>query len=177
MGVRTRARWRCQRKSTIAPRVKRLLLLSLLLPAIAAAEAEPIAWSEAQSCTGRVCSVRGKVAEVRDDGTAIRLYFDPQRRDICVTLVRSWLVSWPDYAGQEIVANGPVRRFRDLTEVTVLAPSEITLAGVANEPAPANEVPAPEPATEPQAPEKEEVEALREEIQRLERRVNELEGR
>ncbi len=149
-------------------RVKRLTLLFLLLPLAASAGTEPIDWADAETCVGEVCSVRGTVVDVKDDGTAIRLYFDEKRRDVCVTLVRSWLVSWPDYAGREIVANGLVRRFRDQTEVTVLDPGEITLAATAVQPTPAIEF---------ESPAKEEAQDLREEIRRLEQRVKELESR
>jgi len=152
-------------RSATPARVGRLVALALLLPAVAQAS-EPIAWTAAEECIGRVCSVRGRVVEARDDGTAIRLYFDTEKRDVCVTLVRSWLVTWPDYAGREIVATGMVRRFRDVTEVTVLGPEEIAL-----------DLGEPTPAAEFESPEKRELEDLREEVRRLQKRMNELESR
>ena len=149
--------------------VKRALILCLLVvPCLASAADEVIPWTEAANCVGRTCAVSGTVAEVENDGPAIRLYFDPKRRDVCVTLVRAWLVSWPDYAGRSIVARGFVRRFHEVTEVTVRDPGGIALSG-----------PAPEP-TPPiafEAPAKEEVQDLRKEIDRLEKRVKELESR
>ncbi len=147
--------------------MKRVLLLVLLLsPRLAAAADEVVPWTTASECVGRTCSVSGTVADVENDGPAIRLYFDAKRRDVCVTLVRGWLVSWPDYAGRDIVASGLVRRFRDVTEVTVHDPSEISLA-----------VPGPTPAPEFESPAQEEVHELRKEIDRLEKRVKELESR
>jgi hypothetical protein len=140
-------------------------VFALALAALAWA-ADEVDWNDAAGCVGEVCSVRGRVVEVSDDGTAIRLYFDRDRRDVCVTLVRSWLVSWPDYAGREITAKGPVRRFRDLTEVAVLDPSAIVL--VDGEPTPAIEL---------ESPARREAEELRDEIRRLEQRVRELESR
>lgn len=149
--------------------MKHVLLVSLLLvPCLARAADEVIPWTEAADCVGRTCSVSGTVAEVENDGTAIRLYFDPQRRDVCVTLVRAWLVSWPDYAGRSIVASGMVRRFHDLTEVTVRDPGAIALSGPPAQPTPPLEF---------EAPAKEDVQDLRREIDRLEKRVKELESR
>lgn len=123
-----------------------------------------VPWTEAPSCEGSVCAVEGTVARVEDDGAAIRLYFDAEERSVCVTLVRSWLVSWPDYEGRAIVATGPVRRFRGLVEIAVRDPSAIEVAG-------------PAPSVEFEAPEKKEAEDLREEIRKLEDRVKELESR
>ena len=140
-------------------------MLLIAVPLVASA-ADEVPWTNASECIGRVCAVSGTVAEVKDDGAAIRLYFDKERHDVCVTLVRAFLVSWPDYAGRQIVANGLVRRFRDLTEVTVHDPSEIKLADAE-----------PTPQIEFQSPEKEDVKELRDEIKRLEDRVKELESR
>lgn len=131
----------------------------------AASAADEVDWHDAASCTGRVCSVRGRVAEVADDGSAVRLYFDRERRDVCVTLVRSWLVAWPDYAGREITATGPVRRFRGLTEVAVRDPGAVRVDG------------GPPPPIEFESPEQDEASELREEIHRLKERVRELENR
>ena len=149
----------------LAAPVRPLVLLLLLIPAAAAAD-EAIPWTRAGDCVGRVCAVSGTVAKVEDDGTAIRLYFDETRRDVCVTLVRAWLVSWPDYGGRSIVANGLVRRFRAMTEVYVHDPSDISFAGAG-----------PTPGIEFESPEKEEVHELHKEIERLENRVKELESR
>ena len=147
--------------------VKRALLFPLVLfPVLHAAADEVVPWTAATDCVGHVCAVSGTVAEVESREGAVRLYFDKERRDVCVTLVRSWLVSWPDYVGRNIVANGPVRRFRDLTEISVHDPSEITLTEAG-----------PTPGIEYVAPEKEEVQDLRDEVQRLEKRVKELESR
>jgi hypothetical protein len=146
--------------------VKRLaLILALAAPALAAA-VDPIPWTDAASCVGRVCSISGTVVDVEDDGTAIRLYFDKENHDVCVTLVRSWLVSWPDYAGRSLVANGLVRRFREVTEVTVHGVDEITLADAG-----------PTPAVEFESPEKQELRELREEMERMKKRMKELESR
>jgi hypothetical protein len=146
--------------------VKAIAVAVLALFAVPVVAGGAIPWREAGSCVGRVCPVRGIVAEVRDDGSAIRLYFDEQRRDVCVTLVRSWLVAWPDYSGRDIVARGPVRRFRGLTEVVVRDPSEIELAEAQ-----------PTPVIEYQAPAQQELEELRDEVRRLKERVQELEVR
>jgi len=149
--------------------VKRVALPILLLAVAgcaASAADEALVWTNAGDCVGKACAVSGTIAEVDDDGPAIRLYFEKGRRDVCVTLVRSWLVSWPDYVGRSIVANGPVRRFRDVTEVMIHDPSQIQIAGAE-----------PTPKIEFESPEKEEMQRLRDDVQRLENRVKELEGR
>lgn len=159
-------------------------------------------WRQAGECVGRVCAVRGTVAAVRDDGPVIRLYFDAAQRDVYVTLVRGWFVTWPDYAGRTIVATGRVDRFRDQTEMMVRDPDHIALldAPPAPPPAilpPAAVVPTPaadaaaapvppstpaaavtSPATAPAAadPAAAEMDQLRRRIRELEERVQELEA-
>jgi hypothetical protein len=148
--------------------MRRLPFAIVLLHASAAAAAEPIDWTRAEQCVGEVCAVSGTVARAEDVAGAIRLYFDDSRRDVYVTLVRGWLVAWPDYSGRRIVATGPVRRFRDAVEVKVRDPDAIEVAG-----APAG----PDAPAEAPSPQREEVQELRDEIRRLEERVKELEGR
>lgn len=146
--------------------MKRTLLLAILCAAPAAVLADgTVPWTDAGTCLGRVCSVSGKVTQVEEQAGAIRLYFD-DKREICVTLIRSWLVSWPNYEGRSIIANGMVRRFRDLTEISVHDPGEIAMADAE-----------PTPAIGFESPEKQEVKELRQEIDRLEQRVKELESR
>ncbi len=128
---------------------------------------EPIAWRAAARCVGRVCAVSGTVAVTENDGPAIRLYFDPQQRDVCVLLMRGWLVTWPRYDGATIVATGKVQRFRDRVEVTVLDPSDVTVLGP---------LPSPTPSVGP-SPTPGDAEELRQRVRELEQRVRELEGR
>ena len=120
----------------------------LVLVATAYAQEEPIDWRDAASCVGRVCSVRGTVALTDNDGAAIRLYFDPERRDVRVLLMRGWLVTWPQYDGQTIIATGKVGRFRDHIEVSVLDPSKVVVVDGAALPTPTEPAPsAPTPSS------------------------------
>ena len=128
-----------------------MLALMLVLVATAYAQEEPIDWRDAASCVGQVCSIRGTVALTDNDGAAIRLYFDPERRDVRVLLMRGWLVTWPQYDGQTIVATGKVGRFRDHVEVTVLDPSKVVVVGGASLPTPTEPGPSP-PTPSPAAP-------------------------
>jgi hypothetical protein len=175
------------------------VILILLTSAAPLAAQETVGWRDAAQCVGRVCAVRGSVAATQDDGPVIRLYFDAERRDIYATLVRGWLVTWPDYSGHEIVVSGPVDRFHDAVEIMLDDPDDVTVLDatpptpephptVAVAPAPA--IPPPDaPRTAPPAPTGTatrvappaatpgEVERLRERVHELEDRVRELEPR
>jgi hypothetical protein len=176
-------------------------LLACVLTATAHAQEQPIDWREAASCVGHVCAIRGTVAVTDPDGAAIRLYFDAQRRDVRVLLMRGWLVTWPQYDGQTIVAIGKVGRFRDHIEVTVVDPRDVTVVGqdVATPATPTGSTPSPPPPTQlpptpppatppastqppptlpaaPPSPPPGEVEELRQRVRELEQRVRELEG-
>lgn len=129
----------------------RALLILLLSGARAvAAEEEIVDWQDAARCVGRVCSIRGTVVEAEDDGPSTRLYFDAERRDMRVLLMRGWLVTWPSYVGHEIIATGKVDRFRDHVEMILLAPGDITVVGGLPSPTPSAEatLTAPPPLTE-----------------------------
>ena len=82
------------------------LLLLLAAPALAD---EVIDWSAAPSCVDRVCSLRGTVVAQEDGGPYYRLYFDAERHDVYITLMRGWMVTWPSYVGHAIVATGSGR--------------------------------------------------------------------
>lgn len=154
---------------------------------VAAPAAEIVDWRDAARCVGRVCAVRGTVALSEVDGPTTRLYFDPQQRDVRVLLMRGWLVTWPSYDGETIVATGKVDRFRDHVEMILLDPRAIEIVGglpaptasVALAPSPPVPLPTatasvvPTPAPPPTAAS--EVEQLRERVRELEERVRELE--
>jgi hypothetical protein len=112
--------------------------------------------------------VRGTVAATENDGPSIRLYFDSQQRDVRVLLMRGWLVSWPHYEGETIVATGKVDRFRDHVEVMVLDPGSVAVLGPTPSPTSAAALPAGTPS---------EVDELRRKVRELEQRLRELEGR
>ena len=84
---------------------------------------------------------------------------DAQDRSVRVILMRGWLVKWPPYDGQTIVATGKVDRFRDHVEMILLDPRDVEVIGgaptitpVAAAPASTPTEPLPaETATEPQA--------------------------
>lgn len=173
--------------------VSLLSLLSLLslIPTPTHAQ-DPVDWHDAAQCVGRACSVRGTVAAEEQDGPVTRLYFDAARRDVYVTLVRGWLVTWPSYAGKRIVATGSVDRFRNDVEMIVESPNSIVLADAtpADAPTPALRAPSPT-AAEPSptaiaatptlvaptaAPTPGEADRLRERVRELEDRVRELES-
>ncbi|MEO8602015.1 MAG: hypothetical protein ABI629_05510 [bacterium] len=112
--------------------------LVLSAPAVAPAQ-DTVDWQDAATCVGRVCGLRGTVADAQDDGPVIRLYFDAARRDVYVTLVRGWFVTWPDYAGHAIVATGPVDQFRSATEVIVRDPGAVEVLDAPLTPTPPEE--------------------------------------
>lgn len=93
------------------------------------AEPEVVDWHDAAQCVGRVCAIRGTVVASETDGPTTRLYFDAERRDMRVLLMRGWLVSWQAYDGQTIIATGKVDRFRDHVEMIVLDPGAIAVVG------------------------------------------------
>lgn len=126
------------------------LLAAWCCGSVAAAQ-DTVDWQDAATCIGRVCGVRGTVAEAQNEGPVIRLYFDAARRDVYVTLVRGWFVDWPDYAGHAILATGPVDRFRDQIEVMVRDPDGITVLDAPLTATPLPDTPTPLAAT-PTAP-------------------------
>ena len=129
-------------------------------------------WTDAARCAGRSCTVRGTVVGQEDVDGAIRLYFDRERRDVSVLLVRSLLVTWPNYVGQEIAVTAMVRTFRNEVEVVARRPKDIAIA-VAATPAAAS---APQVGAGSPTPPAAEVERLRHRVEELEDRVRELEG-
>jgi hypothetical protein len=141
------------------------LLLLLLLAAPVVAD-DAIDWRDAASCVGRVCSIRGTVAAQEDGGAYERLYFDAERHDVYVTLMRGWLVTWPSYIGHAIVATGPVDRWHDHTEMILRTPDAIALLDAADTPIPG--MPTPTPGSEVQEL-RDRVRSLEEKIERLER--------
>jgi len=144
--------------------VARAALMLICCAALASADEEAIDWQNAADCIGRVCALRGTVAVAENDGPTIRLYFDAQRRDVRVLLMRGWLVTWPNYEGTTIVANGRVRRFRDHIEMIVVNPNDITLLS----PLPTSTPPPPGPTPTPG-----ELERLRERVRELEQQLQE----
>ena len=60
-------------------------------------------------------------------GSSIRLHFDSERNGARVILMHGWLVTWPSYEGQTIVATGKVDRFRDHVEMILLDPESIAV--------------------------------------------------
>lgn len=126
------------------------LLTALLLAAPAFAQ-EVVDWTDAASCVGRICSVRGTVVAQEDHGPVYRLYFDAARRDVYATLVRGWLVTWPSYVGHPILASGKVDRFRDSVEVMVRDPGNIDVLDAPQTPTLAPFTAAPPPAVPPTA--------------------------
>jgi len=142
----------------------RCAALILLCCAAAYAEEEPIDWQLAEACIGQVCALRGTVAMSEHDGPTIRLYFDAQRRDVRVLLMRGWLVTWPNYDGATIVARGKVHRFRDHIEMIVVNPNDIELLS----PLPTPTLTPPGPTPTPG-----ELERLRERVRELEQQLQE----
>lgn len=138
-----------------------LLLLLLATP-------EPVDWSAAAGCVGRVCSIRGTVVAQEDGGAFYRLYFDAERRDVYVTLMRGWFVTWPDYVGRRIVATGPVDRWRSATEMILRSPDAIALL----DPPP---TPPPAAATGPSPTPSDEMQRLRDRVRSLEEKIERLE--
>ena len=142
----------------------RLLLFLVLLAAPAFAD-DAIDWTDASSCVGRICSIRGTVVAQEDGGSYYRLYFDAERRDVYVTLMRGWLVTWPSYVGHAIVATGPVDRWHDHTEMLLRTPDAIALLDVPDTPTPGVATPTPSG----------EVEELRDRVRSLEQKIEQLE--
>ena len=170
----------------------RLLCLSLLLAVPVLAD-EVIDWTGAPSCIDRVCSLRGTVVEQEDGGPFYRLFFDAERHDVYITLMRGWMVTWPSYVGHSIVATGPVDRWRDHSEMILLTPDAIVFLDAPDTPVPDLTPIAPEPTAEPVAPTpvpvaptavpivatptaSDEVEQLRDRVRTLEEKIERLEG-
>jgi hypothetical protein len=130
----------------------------------ALAQDDIVDWRDAAQCVGRVCGLRGTVVATENDGSTIRLYFDPEQRDVRVLLMRAWLVTWPSYEGATIVATGKVDRFRDHVEAIVLDPSNVSVLSAATTATP--------PAASPS-----ELDGLRQKVHELEERIHELESR
>lgn len=143
-----------------------LRLLCLLLLAVPALADDAVDWRDAARCVDRVCSLRGTVVAQEDGGPYYRLYFDAERRDVYVTLMRGWLVTWPSYVGHAIVATGPVDRWRDHSEMILLTPDAIALLDAPD--APVAGAPPPTATSE--------VEELRERVRSLEQKIEQLEG-
>jgi hypothetical protein len=137
-----------------------------------AAGQDVVDWPDLSRCVGRTCSVRGRVVEQREEGPVIRLYFAAERRDVYVTLMRGLLVTWPSYAGHDIVATGRVDRFRGDIEMLIENPHAVAILDPAT-PTPPAPGAAQATVTPPVTPG--EVERLRERIRTLEDRVRELE--
>ncbi len=113
--------------SSRRPLIASAILLMCFSQAPAARAQDPIDWHAASTCVDKVCAVAGTVAVAEDDGAVIRLFFDAERRDVAVVLLRAWFTTWPHYVGQEIVATGHVQRFRQRTEIVVRTPGAITV--------------------------------------------------
>ena len=141
-----------------------LLLLLLAVPAVAE---EPIEWTDAPSCVRTFCSIRGTVVAQEDGGPFYRLYFDAERRDVYVTLMRGWFVDWPNYVGQRIVATGPVDRWRESTEMILKTPDAIVSLDPPPTDTPAVVTPSPTPSDE--------VGRLRDKVRSLEEKIERLE--
>jgi len=92
-----------------------------------AAAQDSIDWRDAASCVDRVCSIRGTIVDQKDDDPVIRLYFDASRREVYLTLIRGWFVTWPDYVGHAIVATGPVDQFQGATEMILRTPDSVAV--------------------------------------------------
>jgi hypothetical protein len=71
-----------------------------------------------------------------DGGPFYRLYFDAERHDVYITLMRGWMVTWPSYVGHTIVATGPVDRWRDHSEMILLTPDAIVFLDAPDTPFP-----------------------------------------
>ncbi|MBX3025161.1 hypothetical protein KF840_09645 [bacterium] len=150
-----------------------VLLLLLLVAAPAARADEAVDWTDAATCVDRVCSLRGRVVAQEDGGAFYRLYFDRERRDVYLTLMRGWLVTWPSYVGHTIVATGPVDRWRDHSEMILLTPDAIALLDAPDTPTAA---PPPSVGAAATATPNGEVEELRDRVRSLERKIQELES-
>ena len=150
---------------------KALLAVALLLLVSPAAASAEVDWRQASRCAGSTCAVHGVVAAAAAEGNVVRLYFDKERRDVSVAIVRGWLSAFPPrpdeyYLGKEIVATAPVRSFRGSIEVVVRDRSDIRVIGDA----PTAGAAAPDGGAGEQ-------DDLRERLRELERRMDELERR
>ncbi|MGH7790562.1 MAG: hypothetical protein ACRERC_27120 [Candidatus Binatia bacterium] len=172
---------------------RRLAVLAALslLAACSFRDEEPVPWAEAPArCEGWLCAVSGTVVASQDTGAVVELYFDSQRRDAYVTLVKGWTVDWPSYVGHPIVATGRVRQYKGAIEIMVKDPSAIImLDALTPAPAMATESPAPTgtpvpdatstppPAPPSASPAPGEVDQLKKKVEDLEQRLRELEER
>ena len=152
------------------------VLLVVCCAAVAAyAQDDAVDWRDAAGCAGRVCSLRGTVVDWEPAPATIRLYFDTNRT-VRILLMRGWLVTWPAYVGQTIVATGKVQRFQEHIDMIVVDPSNITVFG------PLPTATAASPPASPSAPAgptptSGEVEELRQRVRELEQHIKDLEGR
>jgi hypothetical protein len=163
--------------------LRRLLLLILLAAPLRAQEV--VEWTDAASCVGRICTMRGTVVAMEDRGPTYRLFFDGERRDVYLTLMRGWLVTWPDFVGHAIAATGPVDRFQGDTEMIVRARDAVVILDPAATPTaaapttvPTTEptgVPTTEPTAAPTPAPTGELERLREDMRRLQEKIDQLE--
>jgi hypothetical protein len=142
-------------RASITGRGRRLLALAFCLAALAVSgrsaaddETEIVDWHDAARCVGRVCGIRGKVVTVENLGSSIRLHFDSERSGARIILMHGWLVTWPSYEGQTIVATGKVDRFRDHVEMILLDPENIAVLDGAP-PSTPSAVASPTPAAPP----------------------------
>ncbi len=154
--------------------LSRLVLLALLAAPVRAEEA--IDWADAASCVGRICTIRGTVVAMEEHGPTYRLFFDATRRDVYVTLMRGWLVSWPDFVGHPIAATGAVDQFQGATEMIVRAQDAVRQLDAP--PTPSAEAPSPEAPspTVPTAAPTGELGQLREDMRRLQEKIEQLES-
>ncbi len=141
--------------------LSRLVLLALLAAPVRAEET--VDWADAASCVGRICTIRGTVVAMEEHGPTYRLFFDASRRDVYVTLMRGWLVSWPDFVGHPIAATGAVDQFQGATEMIVRAQDAVRQLD-----APSPTVPTPAPTGE--------LGQLREDMRRLQEKIEQLES-
>jgi hypothetical protein len=111
----------------------------------AGAQDDAIDWQNAASCVDHVCSMRGTIADQKDDGPVIRLYFDATRRDVYLTLMRGWFVTWPSYVGHTIVATGPVDQFQGAFEMILRTPDSIVVLDAPLTPTPSEDSPTAAP--------------------------------
>ena len=154
--------------------LSRLVLLALLTAPVRAEET--VDWADAASCVGRICTIRGTVVAMEDHGPTYRLFFDASRRDVYVTLMRGWLVSWPDFVGHPIAATGALDQFQGATEMIVRA--EDAVRQLDAPPTPSAETPNPEAQspTVPTAAPTGELGQLREDMRRLQEKIEQLES-
>jgi hypothetical protein len=145
----------------------RAAALLVCLSGLARAQEEVVDWRDMAQCVGHVCGVRGTVVATESVGPTYRLYFDAADHTARVLLMRGWLVTWPHYDGETIVATGKVDRFRDHVEMIVRDPSDVAVL---------DPTPTPPPSAAPTASPGE-LEQLRDRVRTLEQRIRQLEGR